>query len=258
VRGRLLASSDATAGEPVLLVNQAAADRFFAARDPLGGQINLWGASRRIVGVVGNERFHGPAAPAPLAVYLPLAQAPSADGAEVLLVRTRGDPAALSPAIRRVIRDIDPQLAAFGVEPLERTLARSVSQRRFVMLLLVLFAGLALTLAAVGVYGVLAYGVAQRSREIGIRLALGARPAALRRQVVGQGLLLAGAGVAIGTAGAVALARTLQSMLFGVRSTDVATLVTVAVVLLLVALGASYLPARQATRVDPMMVLRAE
>jgi len=258
VRGRLLEAGDVTAGEPVLLVNQAAAERFFPGRDPLGGQISMWGAHRRIVGVVGNERFHGPAAAAPLAVYLPLAQAPSANGAQVLLLRTRGDPSALAPAVRGLIAQLDPQLAVFGVEPLERTLARSVSQRRFVMLLLVLFAGLALVLAAIGVYGLLAYGVAQRTREFGIRLALGAQPRSLRRQVVGQGLLLAGAGVLFGIAGAVVLARVLESMLFGVQPTDTGSFAFVAAFLLVVSLGASYLPARAATRVDPMIALRTE
>jgi putative ABC transport system permease protein len=258
VRGRLLASSDATAGEPVLLINRAAADRFFAGREPVGGQIQLWGTARRIVGVVGNERLHGPATAAPPAVYLPLAQAPSVTGEQVLLLRTRGDPEALGPTVRRIIREIEPQVSPFGVEPLDRTLARSVSQRRFVMLLLVLFAGLALVLAAIGVYGVLAYGVAQRTREIGIRLALGAQPGTVRWQVVGQGLLLAGAGVLLGIAGAAALARLLESMLFAVEPTDPVTFVFVAVFLLLVSLGASYLPARQATQVDPMSALRSE
>ena len=258
VRGRLLEHTDATRGEPVLLVNRAAAERFFAGREPLGGQIRLWGSARRIVGVVGDERVHGPAAAAPPAVYLPLAQAPSTNGGQVLLVRARGDAEALGPAVHRLIRELDPQLAPFGVEPLDRTLARSVSQRRFVMLLLVLFAGLALVLAAIGVYGVLAYGVAQRTREIGIRLALGAQPRAVLRQVVGQGLLLAGAGVVLGIAGAVALARVLDSMLFAVEPTDPGTIAFVTVFLLLVALGASYLPARQATQVDPMRALRGE
>jgi putative ABC transport system permease protein len=258
LRGRALGEADATAGEPVLLINQAAAERFFGGRDPLGGQIRMWGASRRIVGVVGNERLRGPAAAAPLAVYLPLAQAPSADGGEVVLMRVRGDPAALAPAVSALVRRLDPGLAVFGVEPLERTLDRSVSQRRFVMLLLVFFAGLALALAAIGVYGVLAYGVVERRREIGIRLALGAQPGAVRRRVVGQGLVLAGAGVLLGVAGAAGLARFLESMLFGVAPTDAATLASVALFLLVVALAASYLPARQATRIDPLAALRGE
>jgi putative ABC transport system permease protein len=257
VRGRALARGDET-GEPVVVINRTAVDRFFAGREPLGAQIRMWGAARRIVGVVGDERLRGLAEAAPPAVYLPLARTLSWTGAYVLLVRAAGDPAALAPAVRGAIRKLDPQLAAFGVEPLDRTMARSVSQRRFVMLLLGLFAALALALAAIGVYGVLAYSVAQRTREIGIRLALGARPGALRRQIVRQGLLLAGTGVALGIAGAAALARLFQSMLFGVAPTDAATHVTVAAFLLIVALAASYLPARQATRVDPMTALRAE
>jgi predicted permease len=259
VNGRLIEPSDGIRGEPIALVNQAAARRFFAGRDPIGAQVALWGAQRRIVGVVGDEKFHGPAAAAPPAVYLPVAQAPSANGGYVLMVRTGGDdPAVLGSAVRGAVHEIDPQLAVFGIEPLDRTLARSVSQRRFVMLLLVLFAGLALVLAAVGVYGVLAYGVSQRRREIGIRLALGAQPGAVRREVVGQGLFLAATGVALGIAGAAALARTLESMLFGVQPTDAATFVVVAAFLLLVSLCASYLPARQATRIDPMIALRSE
>jgi ABC-type antimicrobial peptide transport system permease subunit len=180
------------------------------------------------------------------------------NGAGVLLVRAAGDPAALAGAVRGAIHGLDAQLAVFGVETLDRTLARSVSQRRFVMLLLVLFAALAVGLAAVGVHGTLAYGVAQRTREIGIRMALGARRRAVLGEVLARGLSLAVAGVLLGVAGAAALAHLLRSLLFGIEPTDAATFVFVAAFLVAVALVASWFPARAATRVDPMRALRAE
>lgn len=258
VRGRLLSDADRTTAAAVLLVNEAAARRFFPDRDPIGARIAFWGAARTIVGVVANEKFHGLSEAPPLAVYLPLAQAPSATGAGVLLVRTSGDPAAFASAARAAIREIDPALAVFGVEPLDRTLAQSLSQRRFTMLLVGLFASVALALAVVGVHGVLSYGVTERTREIGIRMALGAHPARVLGLVVGQGLVLVLAGLAIGLAGAFALTRLLASLLFGVTPTDPATFAAVAGVLALVALAASYLPARRASRVDPLLALRHE
>jgi predicted permease len=258
IRGRLLQDSDTTSAAPVLLVNEAAAQRFFPGQDPIGARIGFWGAARTIVGVVANERFHGLSETAPIAAYAPLAQAPSANGSGVLLVRTSGDPSALGSAVRGAIHDVDPSLAIFGVEPLEHTVARSVSQRRFTMLLVGLFAGIALALAAVGVHGVLSYGVVQRTREIGIRMALGARPTRVLRLVVGDGLVLTVAGLAIGLAGSAALTRLLTSLLFGVTATDPATFVAVAAFLTLVALVASYLPARRATKIDPAVALRTE
>jgi putative ABC transport system permease protein len=258
LHGRLLRESDSTSAAPVLLINQAAARRFFPGQDPLGARIRFWGAERTIVGVVANEKFHGLTADEPLAVYLPLAQSPSANGAGVLLVRTSAPPLALASAVRVAIRQIDPGLAVFGVEPLEQTLSRSVSQRRFTMLLLVIFAAVALALASVGIHGVLSYSVAQRTREVGIRIALGARPARVLGLVVGEGAVLALAGIAIGLAGAYALTRLLSSLLFGVTATDPATFIAVACLLAAVALVASFIPARRATRIDPASALRAE
>jgi putative ABC transport system permease protein len=176
----------------------------------------------------------------------------------VLLVRATGDPIALASAARGAIRDVDPGLAVFAVEPLTETLSRSVSERRFTMLLLGLFAAIALVLAAVGIHGVLSYGVVQRTREIGIRVALGARPASVLRLIVGQGVILAVIGVAVGLAGAFALTRLLATLLFGVTPTDMTTMAAVVVVLAGTAVLASYLPARRAMRVDPSIALRAE
>ena len=255
VRGRLLRDGDTTNAAPVAVINDAAAKRFFPTSDPIGARIGFWGTARTIVGVVANERFHGLAEAPPIAVYAPLAQTPSHSG--VLLIKA-DHPAALTAAARGAIREVDPGLAVFAVEPLQETVARSLSQRRFTMLILGIFAALALTLAAVGVHGVLSYGVLQRTREIGIRMALGARPSSVLRLIVGQGVLLAAVGVALGLAGAVALTRVLTTLLFGVTPTDSPTLAVVVLVLIGSAVLASYLPARRAMRVDPSVALRVE
>ena len=255
VRGRLLHESDDTAAPPVVLVNEAAARRFFEHRDPLGQEILFWGTARRIVGVVGNERFHGVAQPAPPAVYAPLAQAPSASGAEVLLVRA-AQPAGLAGPLRAAIRRVDPALAVFGEELLATTLTEGFGQRRFVMLLLAAFALAALLLAALGIYAVLSYDVAQRRREIGIRMALGARPGAVSRLVLWRGTVLAGIGLLVGGVASIGFARVLRGLLFEVAPDDVTTLVSVSLLLGVVAAAASYLPARRVIRTDPIAALR--
>jgi putative ABC transport system permease protein len=258
VRGRLLRDGDTTTSAPVALINEAAAQRFFPNADPVGARIAFWGAQREVVGVVANEKFLGIDKAPPLATYVPLSQAPSANGAGVLLVRASGDPLALASAAQGAIREVDGALAIFAVEPLTDTLARSVGERRFTMLLLALFAAVALVLAAVGVHGVLSYGVTQRTREIGIRMALGARPGNVLGLIVGQGARLAAVGVALGLAGAVVLTRLLAALLYGVTPTDAVTLAVVVAVLAATAIVASYLPARRAMRVDPSVALRSE
>jgi predicted permease len=257
-RGRLLGDTDVTTGEPVALLNQAAADRFFGERDPLGERIAFWGANRTIVGIVANERFQGLTAAPPIAVYVPLAQAPSATGAGVLLVRAGGNPEALTAAARGAVRDVDPALAVFGVEPLDATVARSVSQRRFTLLLVGLFAATALVLAAVGVHGVLSYTVAQRAREIGIRMAIGAR----RRDVLLQFLLealmicIVGGlvGIAIGVAGAFVVGKTMQiEVAFSAWVMAVAFAVSAATGIFF-----GFWPARRAASLRPVEALRYE
>ena len=258
VRGRLLTDADHTTAPPVLLINEAAAHRFFEGQEPLGKQISFWGTNRTIVGIIGNERFQGLAEAPPIAVYAPLDQAPSANGGGVLLVRTSGDPKALIASVRGAIREQDPALAVFGLEPFTETVSRSVAERRFTMLVLGLLASVALVLAAIGVHGVLSYTVTQRAREIGIRLALGAQPSGVLRLVVVQGMTLALAGTALGLAAAFVLTRSMGTLLFGVTPTDPVTFIVVPLGLTLVALVASYLPARRATRVNPVTALRAD
>jgi predicted permease len=258
VRGRLLADSDTTTAPPVVLINEEAAQRFFAKDDPLGKLISFWGARRTIVGVIGNERFHGLSEAAPIAVYAPLDQAPSANGAGALLVRTIGDPSALVGAVRGAIREQDAGLAVFGLEAFTDTVSRSIAERRFTMLVLGLLASVALALAAIGVHGVLSYSVTERTREIGIRLALGAQPSGVLRLVVTEGLTLAIAGASLGLAAAFLLTRSMGTLLYGVTPTDPSTFALVAGGLIVVAVAASYFPARRATRVDPVHALRTE
>ncbi len=254
-RGRLLGDADGTKTTPVLVINQAAAARFFEGREPIGARIRFWGVTWTIVGVVANEKFHGVTEADPIAAYAPFAQAPTR-GTGVLLVRAASDPSELEAAIGSVVREIDPALAVFGVEPLDDTLLRSVGQRRFAMILLTLFAVLALLLAVIGVHGVLSYGVTERRRELGIRVALGAASRQITWLVVREGLLLTAAGIAAGIGGALVASRALSSLLFGVGATDAATYVAVAAALSGVALIATLLPARRATQIDPAQLLR--
>jgi putative ABC transport system permease protein len=256
VEGRLLEERDGTFDPAVAVINAAAVRRFFGDEDPLGEQIAFWGARRTVVGVVGNERIQGLASGPPPAVYLPLAQAPGAGGAEALLVRAEG-PLVLS-SLRSAIRSVDPELAVFDAEPLAETLSQSVRERRFVMLVLTSFALAALFLAAVGVHGLLSYDVSRRRREIGIRIALGAQPGRVAGLVVGQALRLTGAGLAAGALGAFALTRLLGHLLFGVSPTDLGTFVAVFLVMGGVSLLAASLSVRRAVRLDPLVALRSD
>ena len=255
-RGRLFRDADTSSSERVLLINRATAERFFGARDPLGQKIGFWGQQWTIVGIVGNERFHGVAKAAPIGAYAPLTQTRMLSLA--LAIRTTVDPVAVAPAVRAAIREIDPQLPVFGLEPLEETLANTLGEQRFMTLLLGLFAALALALAAVGVHGVLAYLVAQRTREIGVRMALGATAGGVIQLVVTQGMRLVAVGLAVGFALALALGRSLSGLLFGVTSRDLPTLAAVMAVLGIVAAMSIWLPARRAVRIDPLNALRQE
>jgi predicted permease len=254
-RGRLLDDRDHTTGQPAVVINEAAAARFFATQDPLGQQIAFWGVRWTIVGVVGNERFHGLTKTSPIAAYMPLAQAPSRAG-QSLLVRTTGNPGAMAGAVRAAFADIDPGLAVYGVEPLASTLSDSIGTPRFLMLLLMVFAAFALVLAAIGIHGVLSYTVAQRTREIAIRIALGASPGRVTRLVLGQGAMLTAAGLATGMLLGALFAQALAGLLFGVEPTDIASFAAVLMVLAGVAALSIWIPARRAVRVEPLMAIR--
>jgi putative ABC transport system permease protein len=175
-----------------------------------------------------------------------------------LLVRTAGNPAALTSAVRGAIHAEDPGLAVFGLEPLAETASRTIAEKRFTMLVLGLLASVALLLAGAGIHGVLSYTVSQRTREIGIRVALGAQPGRVVALVVGEGLRLAALGTLLGVVGAWALTRLISGLLYGVTATDPITFAAVPLLLAVVAVIASLVPARRATRVDPVMALRAE
>jgi len=256
VAGRRFDASDRSDSQAVIIINETARRRFFDSRDPLGQRIALWGLERAVVGVIADERVHGLATVAPPAVYLPTLQTPIPSGS--LLVRARVPAGSLVPSVRQVVRDLDPALALFGVEPLEETLANSLGQRRFTMLLLGVFAAIALLIAVAGVHGVLSHSVSQRTRELGIRMALGAEPRALRASVLGEAVRMAAVGLALGLAGALAASRLLTSLLYGVGAADPVTLVGVVVALGSVVIMAGWLPARRAARVNPTEVLRFE
>jgi putative ABC transport system permease protein len=254
VSGRFLTDSDTSSSERVVMINQATAERFFPNQEPVGQKLGFWGQPWTIVGVLGNERFQGVANAAPIAAYASLAQTRPTTMA--LIVRTATNPVDMAPAVRAAIQEIDPELAVFGLEPLEETLSNTIAQQRFMMLLLGLFAGLSLVLAAVGVHGVLSYLVAQRTQEIGIRMALGASAGRVAQLVALQGARLVVLGLGAGFAMAIALGRLLSGLLFGVTPTDLLTLAGAVVVLGSVATLSIWLPARRAANMDPLAALR--
>ena len=209
-----------------------------------------------VVGIVGDVRGSDVTAAGEPGIYFPHTQVPSRQLSMIL--RTGTDPMRLVPAVRSAVQELDPNLPIYNARTMEQVVGQSVSQPRFYMLLLSVFAATALLLSAIGIFGVMSSVVAQRTREIGIRIALGAAPRRVVRGVVGGALTLAMGGVALGLVGALAGARVLDTLLFGVTPTDPLTLVGVAVILTAVAAAASYFPARRAVRVDPMVALRGE
>jgi len=262
VRGRLIEGSDDAKAQRVVVVNEAFAKRFFANGDAIGKRLRLgkltadfpWAT---IVGVVGDVRGFALEEPPLPTMYWPVAQI-RATPSLAIVVRTDSDPAALAPAVRDAIREIDQTQPVYDMQPLDQLVAKSLGQRRFTLTLMVLFGVIALVLSAIGIYGVMAFAVTQRTQEIGIRMALGARAIDVLKMVVGSGMFLALIGVAVGLIGAFALTRLMASLLFGVSPTDLVTFGLVTTGLLIVALLACYIPARRATKVDPLVALRYE
>jgi putative ABC transport system permease protein len=253
-RGRAFTDQDRDGTPPVAIINQAGVRRWFGSQDPLGRRIRVGGVEREIVGVVSDVLQYDPGRPAPPQLYLPLAQDPSRRA--YFVVRTTSDPSTLLPVVRAQVHAIDPQIPVAEFAPLEELVTRSVARPRFYMTLLGLFACVALVLAATGIFGVMSYMVTRRVREIGIRVALGARPGQVVRLIVGRAMLLAAAGLVLGIIAAVLLGRVLRGQLFGVSPIDPVTFTGVILVLAASAALASYLPARRAASVDPVIVLR--
>jgi len=260
LRGRAFTWSDNENSPPVAIINEAAARQYWPNEDPMGKRVQLEDGSapvwRQVVGVVGNVRQDGIVNAAGPGIYAPLLQIPVPF--LVLAVRTRLEPEAVTAAVRHALMAVDKDQPLYQIQTMQHVVDDSVAGRRFQMSLLALFAAIALGLAAIGIYGLMSYSVSQRTHEIGIRMALGAKREEVLRLVVGQGMVLAMIGVVLGTAGALALARFLTSVVYGVGVNDPLTLLSVAALLSAVAALASSIPAWRAARIDPMVALRHE
>ncbi|HEX4948284.1 MAG TPA: ABC transporter permease [Blastocatellia bacterium] len=264
VRGRYFNAQDTANSLSVAVIDETMAKKYWPNEDPLGKRIGILGEGtpqepkwREIVGIVGHAKHRNLEGESRVQYYLPYAQRPTTSNM-FLVLRTAGDPTSIAGAVRNTVRNLDKELPVFRVTTMEQLVADSMAQRRFTLWLLGIFAVTALLLAAVGLYGVLAYSVSQRSHEIGIRMALGAQSRDVQKMVVGQGMKLVLLGTGIGLVGAFMLMRLMGSLLFGVGAADPVTYVVIAALLASVALLACWIPARRATKVDPMIALRYE
>lgn len=262
--GRDFSEQDTNQSPNVTVINEAFARRFFANETPLGKRLKLQGQQRdplTIVGVVGNVRHEGLEIEPVAEAYVPYLQDPlntSPSRSMIAVVRTANDPSTMTRALRDAVLEVDKGLPIYNIKMLDEYLYQSLARRRFNLLLLEIFAGVALALAAVGIYGVVSYSVSQRTHDIGVRLALGASPARILRMVVRQAFGLTLVGVAVGVAAAFALTRLVATLLYEISPTDPLTFIVIPLVLAGVALAASLAPALRATKVDPMLALRYE
>jgi putative ABC transport system permease protein len=245
----------------VAIINETMARQYFGGENPIGRKIviNYLGQrlTREIVGVAGDVKQEEPSKPTKPEILVPFAQQPWFSGS--LLVRSvHPDPLTVKSAAQQAIWSVRPETPESKAEPLTTTLAGHVAEPRLYALLLGVFGAIALTLAAVGIYSVIAYSVAHRTQEIGVRMALGAQTGAILKLVVGQGMKLVASGVALGLATSYALTRLMSNMLFGVSAVDQPTFIVITLLLTLVALLACWIPARRAAKVDPMIALRCE
>lgn len=261
LRGRLFQQQDKLDAPRVIVIDEYMAQQLWPNQDPIGKRIRTSGARsdapwHTVIGVVRQVKQYGLDATSRIAFYLPHTQYPTR--ALYVTLHTDSDPATLVSAVRKEIRALDPELPIYRVRTMQQRVEESMARRRFSMTLLTLFASLALALAAIGVYGVMSYLVDQGTREIGIRMALGATPNSITGFVVARGMLVAACGVGAGLLGAAALTRVMSSLLYGVQATDSATFSTIAALLSAIAFFATYVPARRAARIDPMTSLRSE
>jgi putative ABC transport system permease protein len=261
LKGRGFTSTD-TAGSPyVSVINESLARRLWPDEDPIGkrfrhGYPENQSPWREVVGVVADVKLNGVERDTPMQAYLPFPQEPWSNFG--IVVRTTGDPLQAVAMIEGTIHEIDKDLPVFSIRSMDQLMGSSMAQRRLTLTLLVSLAGLALLLAAVGIYGVMSYWVRQRTHELEIRQALGAQSADVLKLVIGQGIKLALLGVGMGLIAAYVLTRWMESLLFGVSATDTATFASIPILLTAVALLACYIPARRAMKVDPMVALRHE
>jgi predicted permease len=273
LRGRVFTLQDSANAPAVVVINETMAKKYWPKQDPMGQRITIGKGlgpqfddpTRQVVGIVGDVRENGLDNPAPEVYYVPLGQAP--EGLTQLvnavlprswLIRTSVDPRSLVQAFKKEFLAMDNQLAIARVRTMEQVIVEATARQGFNMLLLTIFACVALLLASIGIYGVMSYAVEQRTHEIGIRMALGARTGDMMRLVVGNGMKLVAIGVVVGLAGSFWLTRYMSALLYGVKPTDPSTYVAVASVLLAVAFLATYIPARRAAQVDPVIALRYE
>jgi predicted permease len=257
-RGRGFTSADRLGTPVVAVVNDVAAKKFWPGQDPIGKHIGagMNGVKdAEVIGVVGGVRLRPDSAPKP-DVYVSYLQFPR--GAATVFVRATRNPAAIAGDVRRAIHQIAPQYPIFNVKTMSERAAAATAQSRFSAVLLGLFALTALSLASIGIYGVMALAVSARTREIGVRIALGADRGRVQRLVVGEGIALVTVGAVLGIAGALVATRVLQSLLFDLTPADLPTYVSIVIILGMSALAASWLPARRAARVDPVTALRAD
>jgi predicted permease len=257
VRGRPFSPTDRPGGPSVVLINESAAKTFFGADDPIGKRISVGRSVKdaEVIGIVGDVRQMPDSAPGPT-TYVPSAQSPPEE--MIVFVRTMRNAATVASALRRAVREVAPQRSMYDMQTMTQREGLATAKNRFRAMLLTAFALTALLLAAIGIYGVLSFAVTARTREMGIRMALGAERASVQRLVIGEGLALVAVGVVIGLAGAFAGARVLRAFLFDLTPSDPVTYAAIVVVLGVTAVLASWVPALRASRVDPVIALRAE
>jgi predicted permease len=259
VEGRAFTEHDDQTAPSVVVVNETLARRFWPNESPIGKRVQLGSAKspyREVVGVARDGKYFLLGEPPTEYLFVPHSQ--NYEGKMTLIARSSGDPENLAEAIRQEVAGLDSELPVYGVKTMPKFLDRILSGPKSIAALATIFGVVALLMAAVGLYGVMSYSVAQRTREVGIRMALGASSGNVLKLVLQEGLILVCAGVGIGLVAAAAVSRLLESFLYGISTTDAVTFVTIPFVLALVALVASYVPARRATRVDPMVALRYE